>query len=228
MLLKPQPISSLYGAGRPVYPAQEFFTEFSGGDENPLSEGSVWLNGLDDGTDWKNFQIVNGRGCGGDFSSSSPPPYNDSCALVKSSRYACPNDQFAEMEVYVSGGYGPSGTHELGLFVRAAMSSGTMRGYEAYLNIAGNFGIVEWNGPVSSFAYLSTTNHNGGPSAPSNGMVIRLEAQGTAIRYYQNGVLKASASDATWTSGQCGLQSYVVSGGTLGNYAANNFRCGGL
>jgi hypothetical protein len=209
----------------PQPPLTEFSTEFTA-TESPISEGGIWLNGQSDGLDWLNFKTLNGIACAAAFSAEPPPPYNDSIAILKSSAFACAPDQFAEIVVSRAGGYSPSVTHECGMFVRFALSANSASGYEAYLNHASNFTIVRWNGALNNFSPLSSTGP--GPTSPVDGDVLRFEVEGSTLRYYQNDVLVATATDSTFSSGQAGLQSYCVSGATLASYGMKSFRCGNL
>jgi hypothetical protein len=207
----------------------EFFTTFSEtADENPLSQGGLWINGETDGLDWRDFQISGGNACAADFSTTGPPPYNDAIAILKPSAFACNSDQFAEIVVHRGAGYNPgSGTHEHGLFLRFTLEANLAQGYEVYLNWSGNFAIVRWNGLVNDWDTLSAIGP--GPADPQDGDVFRFEAEGTELRVYQNGGLIKTANDATFTSGQPGLQSYVSgSNKVLANYGSQSFRCGNL
>jgi hypothetical protein len=58
--------------------AQVFTTSFDG-NENPLSEGGVWLH---EGLDWKQVQKVNGIACG---TQTGTGGYDDSYATLSTS-----------------------------------------------------------------------------------------------------------------------------------------------
>ena len=214
-----------YSTGVP--PEDEFFVDFSGlSDQNPLNP-SQWLHGETDGGDWLDFQVLNGRACGGAYSSDPPPPYNDSIAILKPSAFACDSNQFAERVVYLTPGYtAPNKTHECGLFLRFTLSDGVASGYEAYWNVRGNFAVVRWNGALNSFNVLSGTGP--GPGTPAHGDVFRFEAEGSTLRVLKNGVLVRTSTSTTFTTGQPGMQSYVDPTLDFSDYGFQSFRCGNI
>lgn len=202
-----------------------FAADFSLATENPLSQSGRWLNGATDGLDWTDFQDTGAVACAAAFSSTSPPPYNDAIAILKTAAFACNADQYAEATVHVAPGYNPVGTHELGLFVRGTLTAHSMIAYEAYRGMGASHAVVYWPGPLNSFTPLGFP---GTPPVPQDGDIIRLEAQGTTIRYLVNSVLITSVTDSNIATGQPGMQSFVVSGGTLASHSLSSFRCGNL
>lgn len=208
----------------PATASSDFTTSFSV-TENPISQGSKWLNGADDGANWLNFKTLSGVACAGANSSTTPPPFNDSICQLKSSVIALPADHYVEAVVFRQVGYSPGNTHELGLFVRMSITNGVARGYEAYVNHSNNHTIVRWNGALNDFTSLAPA---GTPTVPVTGDVYRMEAQGSTIRFLQNGTLVSSVTDSTWTNGQTGMQSYLIAGGTAENYGFTSFKTGPL
>lgn len=210
-----------------------FFTGVSGGSqfatdflisENPLSQGGIWKLGATDGLDWIDWQSTGSVACAAAFSADPAPPFNDAVAVLKTSGFTCNPDQFVEIVVHVVPGYSPPSTHELGVFVRANLSAHSMTGYESYVSIAGSHSLVRWNGALNDFSPF----FSGSPSPPAESYVHRLEAIGNVISFYQNGVLISSATDSNYPTGQPGMQSYVVSGGTFDSYSVKSFHCGNL
>jgi hypothetical protein len=194
--------------------------------ENPMREGGRWVTGRTDGIDWNDIQSAGGKGGAGEFSSTIAPPYNDSLAQLTTSALACNANQFAEATIFVQSGYVPPSTHEMALWLRMQIAPHVMRGYEAYLNWGGNFGIVRSNGAINDFTFINLTGP--GPKPPSNGDVIRFEVNGSTLRYYQNGILVATGTDTTWSDGQPGMGSYLISGGTFSDYAFTRWTGGSL
>jgi hypothetical protein len=72
-------------------------------------------------------------------------------------------------------------------------------GYVVLANAGAGLRLLEWAGG----AYAGSLGSYGGASAAVND-VIRIEAEGTAIRVYQNGNLRISTTDATIASGSPG------------------------
>lgn len=198
-----------------------FSLTFSG-TENPLSQGGKFDNGLAVGLDWNDFQAIGGIACAGGISADPAPPYNDSIAILKASAFACPNDQYAEQTIHFLDGYVPPGTHEHGLFIRATLTAHGMTGYEWYIGAGGASSIVRWEGALNSFTPIIDVT----PGLPAEDVVRKFTAVGTTISAYENGVLIAQGTDATYASGQTGLQSYMTTGGTPENYGTKIFRTG--
>lgn len=202
----------------------DYFTEFIDAG-NPLSESGKWLNGLADGLDWKDFQAIGGIACAGGTSSTSPPPFNDSVAQLKSSFLSLPANHYIEGKVLKAAGYAPSGTHELGLFVRLTVTAHSITGYESYMNQAGNHEVVEWNGALNDFTPIASGNIHT-PSVPVDGDIVRLEARDSTISFYQNGILCSQVTNPDFATGQTGLQSYMDSTGTNASYGYYWIRTG--
>lgn len=212
----------------PTAAATSYTTTFVS-DENPLSETGKWLNGQTDGLDWRDFQISGGFGCAAHTSSEPPPPYDDSIAQLKTTVVALSANHYIQGVVHKASGYSPSGTHELGLFVRMAITAHGARGYEAYVNHLNNHTVVRWNGTVNDFTPLDGSNIRA-IQVPADGDVVRMEASGSTISFYQNSILITQITDTTYTTGQVGLQSYLAfgGGGTASSYSYSSIIAGNL
>lgn len=213
--------------GAPDAPITTAYTTGFSTTQNPLSENGIWLNGHTDGLVWQDFKALSGVACAGAASSTLNPPFDDAVAIVKSSAIALAANQYIQGVVRRAGGYSPGNTHELGLFVRGACTANNIRGYEAYLNHTGNHSVVRWNGPINDFTVLGGENISA-VTTPADGDVVRLEATGTTINFYQNGLLRTQVTDSTWTNGQSGLQSYMIAGGTPESYGYDSITTGNL
>lgn len=209
-------------------PSLQFSTTFAGADENPLNEGGKWLGGFTTGGSWLDFQLKGNRACASGFGQASPPPFNDAMAILKSSTFTTANDCYAEITVHRVGGYNPT-SHELGLFIGFTLASGVAFGYEAYHAVAGNHAIVRWDG-LNTFTPLVSQ----GLASPAEDEVHRFQRVGSVLSYLIDSgsgfVLQTSATDATYSGGQPGMQSYVLAagGGTVDSYCAKSFRAGNL
>jgi hypothetical protein len=219
-------VSSVPSSAAVVVQSSSFSTTFTA-DENPLSQGSKWLNGATDGLDWGDFKsnAANSCACAAAFFPASPPPYSDAIAILKSSAFACPADQYAQTTIFRAGGYNPVGTHETGLLARFAISAHSAAGYEWYFSVVSSTAVIRWNGAINDFTPIISVTLN---TTPADGDVMRLEVQGNAIRCYQNGSLVGSGTDNTFATGQTGMQAAVVPGGTLASYGSKLFSTGGL
>jgi hypothetical protein len=117
------------------------------------------------------------------------------------------DDQYAQCSHTVFGGYigGP--------VVRAAAT----RGYWARVNDASTIALYRIDSSAS-FNLLQTM----GSLTISSGDVIRVEAEGTTLRVYQNGVQRGTdQTDATYSSGSAGIAAYNA-GPLLDDFEADN------
>jgi hypothetical protein len=206
--------------------ASSFFTTFPL-TENPLSESGKWLNGATDGIVWQDFKTLNSLACAGHTSSTSPPPYDDAIAQLKTSAIALPVNHYIQGVVKRAGGYNPAGTHELGLFVRMTITANNVTGYEIYVSTSASHTLVRWNGALNDFTALASGNISA-VTVPADGDIVRLEASGSRISFYQNGLLRTQVTDTNFATGQSGLQSYMVSGGTPESYGYDSITSGAL
>ena len=213
------------GSAVVIDPPQSVFSTTFPDDENPI--GADWLNGEADGLGWRNFKTIGGIACAAHTSADPTPPFDDAIAQVKSSVIALPANHYIEGIVKKVGGYNPGVTHELGLFVRFLISANSASGYEAYLNFSGNHTLVRWNGPLNDFTPLASGNIST-PTTPDDLDVVRFEADGTTISFYQNGNLRTQVTDSDFATGQTGLQSFMVVGGTPESYGYYSITTGPL
>jgi hypothetical protein len=117
------------------------------------------------------------------------------------------NDQYAQVEYTFSYGY------YAGPVVRAAAT----RGYWARVENATTITLYRIDN-ASSFNLLQTI----GSLTVATGDVIKVEAVGTTIRVYQNGIQRGSnQTDATHSSGSGGIASYTDAA-HMDNFEAGN------
>jgi len=117
--------------------------------ENPLSEGGNWRNGQREGIDWKDFRTVPGLAYGTQL--GSPPPYDDSTAVVTGTWGP---DQTVEMKVKTVNQQTGSINQELEVRLRTTINAHSLQGYEVLwrLNHDGSqyHQIVQWLGPLGT------------------------------------------------------------------------------
>lgn len=208
-------------------PDSDYFTSFDT-DENPISEGGRWVNGLLDGDAWSNVAVAGGLAYGSrQVDDGVVPRYADPIAHIKPSFLNFTPNQFAEGTVYRADGYSPASGHEVELYVRMSISKNpdVARGYEALWGVNGGCNVVRWNGSLGSFTDLGGTNIG----VAVTGDVLRIEIYGTLIRVYKNGSLRITKTDATFTNGQPGLGFWpVFPDAVLASYGWLSFRAGNL
>ena len=113
MFFTPPPI---LGSG----PASNDFTTSFPLTEDPISQGSIWLNGLADGLDWNNVK-TNGSGA---FGSNFVTTFDDDLAHLKTSYRTFANNQVVQGTIFRSAGYFPgTAKHECELLFRFSISA---------------------------------------------------------------------------------------------------------
>ena len=128
------------------------------------------------------------------------------------------NDQWSQATLT---GWNGTVYHNAHVSVRLSGDPATLNGYAGMVD-SGNVAIIgKWTAGV--FKVLKSA-----PYTPGVGNILRLEAQGTTLRFYVNNVLRVSTTDASYASGRPGLTIFIASGGTVGqvqfdNFSANSF-----
>lgn len=128
------------------------------------------------------FQILSNKLTGANFNNDAVIYWNAATGA---------NDQFSEITVFAAGGtfYGPS--------VRTATSSYQCYGADAPGELI--FKIVG-----TTFTSLAS----GSTNATTAGDVLRVEAEGSTIRWVKNGTTYRTVTDTTYTSGRWGVYQY--------------------
>jgi hypothetical protein len=203
----------------PSSAAKQFTTNFPT-NENPISEGGVWTGGGIVGLDWQNIKTASGLA----YASNTSSGYNDCLAHLAG---FAPN-QAAQATVRRQVGYTPPSSHEIELLLRFQITAHRARGYEINVWFGSGLQIVRWNGGLGDFTVLSSSGP--GTSNVKEGDVIRATIIGNVISVYQNGVLVASAADATWVDGNPGIGSFVRpgTGAVPENYCWSSFAAESL
>ena len=173
--------------------------------ENPISEGGTWINGATTGLDWCNVQtrpgLVWGVGpCATDYSDPTAiltGPWGPNQAVQAIAHVVSPNANYFQ---------------EIELHLRRAMTAHRATGYEINFGVSHAYlQIVRWNGARADFTYLGSSCNYPTVCGQVNGFTIRngdvakANIVGNAINVYVNGVLVASATDSTFSSGSPGL-----------------------
>jgi hypothetical protein len=157
-------------------------------DENPISEGSRWIDAGTVGLDWTDIRTVGGLAYGtqtGSAPGSGHPNYDDSvCLLTGSWR---PNQSVEGIVKTVNQNAG--GFFELELWLRGSGSAHSWQGYECSWRVTSDgsqyCNVVRWNGPLSNFTSPST---NTGPGV-RNGDRLKAQILGNIVTMYVNDVL---------------------------------------
>ena len=117
--------------------------------ENPISEGGNWRNGQRDGIDWKDFRTVPGFAYG--TQDGSPPPYDDSTAVVTGTWGP---DQTVEMKVKTVNQQTGGVNQEVEVRLRTTINPHSLTGYEILWRVNHDGSqyhqIVQWIGPLGT------------------------------------------------------------------------------
>ena len=202
--------------------AMNYSTTFTAS-ENPISQGSSWYNGADDGIDWCNVQTSTGYAWGVGPCSAK---YADPTAILKGTWGPNQTVQATARIGRASGSY----YQEIELRLRTTVRAHNISGYEINFGVSHAYlEIVRWNGPLADFTYLGSSCKY--PSvcgrvagfAIHNGDVAKAIISGSTISVYVNGILRATATDSTFTAGNPGIGYNYGCDGTYANFAWTNF-----
>ena len=127
-----------------------------------------------------------------------------------------PNNQWSQATLT---GWNGTNYHNAHVSVRLSTNLATLTGYAGMVD-SGNQAIIgKWTAGV--FSVLASV-----PYTPSVDNILRLEAEGTTLRFFVNNVLRVSTTDASYASGRPGLTIFIGTGGTVGQVQLDNFSAG--
>jgi hypothetical protein len=205
-------------------PVRSYTTRFET-DEDPISEGGMWLNGRSDGVDWTDVYVEDGlaRGCYARNSLSERraeqgnlPPEEEAGANV------APVGDWDDPTAILSGEWGPNQYAEGVVFaqnpteqyfqevqirLRFSLRANFCAGYEfifrplqsenAYLEI------VRWNGVIGDWKSLA--REVGVQYGVKDGDVVGASVVGNLLTAFINGAEVVSVADAAITDGAPGI-----------------------
>jgi hypothetical protein len=199
-----------------------YSTNFDG-TESPISENSAWHH---DGLDWTVAETAGGIARGTQalgVQRSGPTQYNDSYAYLS----GFPPNQTASGVVHL-GTIDGSCTHEVEILLHWSDSAHDAHGYECNVAFDGSYAqIVRWEGAVGSYTYL---NSGSVPGGVQDGDTVSASIVNNEITLSVNGVVRASATDSTFTTGNPGIGFWRGSTGcgTLGDYGFTSYTASSL
>lgn len=204
--------------------ANSYSTSFGGANENPISEGGHWINGLATGLSWSDCGITNHVAFGSQTSENPlGNPFNDATAVLNAG-YFGPN-QWAQAAFWIDRTTGINTNYlEIELRLNTSISASSCTGYEIdySANAAGSprgstyayMQITRWNGPFNTFTTLVVTNGNN--MVINAGDILSATNIAGTIKGYINGTNFITAVDTTYTGGSPGIGFDMTSGnGTL-------------
>ena len=206
----------------PKKPAvRSYRTEFRG-NETPISEGGIWLNGKRDGIDWADVLMRDGRVYGevtrmmakerrveqqvlgaGAAAGAAEGDYDDPTAVLTGS---WGRDQYGRARVF-SKNQTDKYFQEVEIRLRSSIKPHWCDGYEVFwrcLKTEGGYAeIVRWNGKIGDFTSLKKLV--GKDYGVEDGDLIEASITGNVIKGYVNGKEMISAVDDKIQSGNPGV-----------------------
>ena len=206
----------------PKKPAvRSYRTEFRG-NETPISEGGIWLNGKRDGIDWADVLMRDGRVYGevtrmmakerrveqqvlgaGAAAGAAEGDYDDPTAVLTGS---WGRDQYGRARVF-SKNQTDKYFQEVEIRLRSSITPHWCDGYEVFwrcLKTDGGYAeIVRWNGKIGDFTSLKKLV--GKDYGVEDGDLIEASIAGNVIKGYVNGKEMISAVDDKIQSGSPGV-----------------------
>ena len=203
-------------------PVRSYRTSFPA-NEDPISEGGIWLNGRKDGIDWADVVTSDGEvygavtrmavaerrveqgnlaptTTGGDAPEGD---YDDPTAVL-----AGPwgRNQYAKAEVFSRK---PTDQYfqEVEIRLRSTITPHRCTGYEVFFRCLktedGYAEIVRWNGKIGDFTSLAKLS--GSQYGVEDGDIVEASIAGDVIKGYINGVEMISATDVVFDQGSPGV-----------------------
>jgi len=193
-------------------------------DENPVSEGGIWVNGLKEGIDWADCVVSNGRIHGGPTRMNQAEKRAEQATLGAGvdDADAAPEGDYDDPTAVLGGEWGANqhakGTvfsrnptneyfQEVELRLRSSITPHSCTGYEVFWRCLKTdeayAEIVRWDGVIKT--WQSLTRKVGPEFGVKDGDIVEACIVGNEIRGYINGVLVTQATDDTYTDGGPGV-----------------------
>ena len=192
-------------------------------DEDPISEGGMWINGRKDGIDWADVQVKNGLAHGnvtrmevaerrveqGNLDPSTvdesvPEGDYDDPTAVLAGEWG--KNQHAKAKVFSRN---PTEEYfqEVEIRLRSTITPRRCTGYEVFWRClkteSGYAEIVRWNGKIADFTSLKKLL---GPQyGVKDGDLVEATVVGNVLKGFINGVEVISAADDTYDAGSPGI-----------------------
>jgi hypothetical protein len=191
-------------------------------DENPMSEGGMWLNGKKDGIDWADVLVKNGLAYGSVTRMAVAERRVEQGNLDPSGGGSAPEGDYDDPTAVLIGAWGknqhakgkvfsrkPTEEYfqEVELRLRSAIAPHLCTGYEVFFRCLktdeGYAEIVRWNGKVGDFTSLKKLV--GAQHGVKDGDEVEATINGNMLKGFINGVEVISATDDMFDSGSPGI-----------------------
>ncbi len=222
-------------------PVRSYSTDFEL-DENPISEGGMWINGKADGIDWIDVSSKNGEAhgevsrmtvaekrveqgnleVGDDGDASAVGDYDDPTAVL-SGEWG-PN-QHGKATVFCRN---PTNEYfqEVEIRLRSTITPHSCTGYEVFWRALktdeGYAEIVRWNGKIGDWTSLKKLI--GLEYGVQHGDKVEATIEGNVLKGFINGVEVISATDDVFTTGAPGIGFNFFVGNTNVDHGFTHFE----
>lgn len=207
--------------GPEVAPVRSYSTRFEL-DEDPISEGGMWINGRSDGIDWIDVVTKDGVAYGAVTRMGVPERRAEQGNLEPTLEEAAPEGDYDDPTAVLAGEWGKNQHakgrvfsrnqteeyfQEVELRLRSTITPHSCTGYEVFwrcLKTEDAYAeIVRWNGTIGEFTSLA---RKVGPEyGVEDGDLVEATIVGNVIKGFINGVEVTSATDDVCDSGSPGI-----------------------
>jgi hypothetical protein len=211
-------------------------------DEDPISEGGMWLNGRTDGIDWIDVISKNGEAFGAVSRMGVPERRAEQGNLEPSAdEEAAPEGDYDDPTAVLTGAWGKNQHGKARVFsrnptedyfqevqirLRHTMTPGSCTGYEVFFRClkadSAYAEIVRWDGAVGNWHSLA--RRVGAQYGLADGDVIEATVVGNVLTGFINGVEMISATDDTYASGAPGIGFNFGVGDTNVDHGVTSFE----
>ena len=190
-------------------------------DEDPISEGGMWLNGRTDAIDWSDVVSKSGE-CFGAVSRNGTPERRAEQGNLEAAEVAAAEGDYDDPTAVLTGEWGPNQHGKATVFIRNpteeyfqevqfrlrhTMVPHSCTGYEVFWRCfhgeASYAEIVRWDGSIGR--WKSLTRITGPGVGIVDGDKVEATIIGDVLKGYINGVEVISAIDATYPTGAPGV-----------------------
>jgi len=202
-----------------VAQAKTYTTSFSL-PENPICEGSSWINGKTVGLDWSDCATTPGFAIGLEVGQGG---FDDATAILSCSWGP---DQTVTARVHTKNQQSGGVFEEVEIRLRSTLSAHWCSGYEVLFSLRNDGDpycqIVRWNGALGDFTYVAATS--GSQCIIQDGDEVKATITNQTITAYINGVPILQGTDPTYSSGNPGMGFFIEGAtGVNGDYGFTNF-----
>lgn len=221
-------------------PVRSYKTDFKG-NETPISEGGMWLNGRRDGIDWCDVLMRDGRAFGEMSRNQAAEKRAEQASLGAGAAAGAAVGDYDDPTAVLTGSWGPDQYGKARVFsrnqtdkyfqeaqirLRHNMSANFCNGYEVFFRCLKSEGgyaeIVRWNGPIGG--WVSLARHTGLQYGLADGDVIEASIVGNVITGYLNGQKMITVTDDKIKSGSPGIGFNFGVGDTNADHGMTSFE----